>query len=350
MDLYILNREFEILGVIDDAESVIWTTRYVQAGDFEIYISATPQNLSLLRVGNYVKRWDDEMVGVIKTISVTTDAENGNYITASGPDLKNILASRIVWQQTILSGSVFQCISKLLTDNIISPTIQERKIANFSIAPNTISDPETIEKQVTGDNLLDVITEICETYGYGFKLTLSDSKSIVFSLYQGANRSQNQDINPRVVFSSDFDNLVNTTYSYDESNYHNVALVAGEGEGSARKTQAVGTASGLDRYELFVDSRDISSNEGEITEEEYNAQLIQQGLESLAEYQTTESYDGEVIEQYTYTYKQDYYLGDIVTAANELGIMADTRITEVIESEDAEGHKIIPTFADWGLV
>ena len=350
MDLYILNRDFEILGVIDDYASVIWTTRYTQAGDFEIYIPATPKNLSLLRTGNYVKRWDDDMVGIIRTINITTDVENGDYITASGPDLKSILASRIVWQQTILSGSVYQCISKLLTDNIISPTVSERKIENFSIAPNTLVETETIEKQTTGDNLLDVIVEICETFGYGFKLTLDERNSIVFSLYKGVDRSQNQGANSRIVFSKDFDNLANTTYMYDESNYYNVALVAGEGEGSERKTQAVGTASGLDRYELFVDSRNISSNEGEITEEEYNAQLSQQGLEALAEHQTTESFEGQVIEQYTYFYKQDYFLGDIVTAENELGIMASTRITEVIESEDGTGHKIIPTFSDWGLI
>nr|WP_027293005.1 hypothetical protein [Robinsoniella sp. KNHs210] len=31
----------------------------------------------------------------------------------------------------------------------------------------------------------------------------------------------------------------------------------------------VGTAAGLDRYEKFVDARDVSSNNGEYTEEEY---------------------------------------------------------------------------------
>lgn len=45
-------------------------------------------------------------------------------------------------------------------------------------------------------------------------------------------------------------------------NYRNVALVAGEGEGLDRKTIPVGAAEGMERYELYVDARDVSSNEG----------------------------------------------------------------------------------------
>ena len=40
MDLYILNKNFEKIGLIDTYESVIWTTRYYTYGDFELYIPA----------------------------------------------------------------------------------------------------------------------------------------------------------------------------------------------------------------------------------------------------------------------------------------------------------------------
>ena len=37
MDLYITNPKFELVGVIDSYTSLIWTERYNDCGDFEIY-------------------------------------------------------------------------------------------------------------------------------------------------------------------------------------------------------------------------------------------------------------------------------------------------------------------------
>ena len=45
--------------------------------------------------------------------------------------------------------------------------------------------------------------------------------------------------------------------------------------------------------------------------------------------------------------RQDYYLGDIVSVANEYGFQANTRIIEMLESEDETGYKITPTFDTW---
>lgn len=348
MDIYVLNKQLEIIDVLDQAESIIWTDRYNSAGDFEIYIPANDRVIDVLQIDYYVMRRESDMVGIIKNISLTTDAENGNYYTVTGRDLKSILERRIIWTQTQLSGNAERAIRRLVTENIIAPSVDDRKISNFVLG-DVAGLTETISQQFTGDNLLEAIQSICESLNYGFKVTL-ENKQFVFSLYKGVDRSENQNSVPRVTFSPEFDNLVSTDYNWDETNYKNVALVMGEGEGAARRRQTVGSASGLDRYELYVDSRDVSSNDGTVTEEDYQAQLNQQGVEALAETAIVETFDGEVISGMTYIYNQDFFLGDVVTAENEFGIRAAVRVTEVIESEDATGYKIIPTFNNWRLV
>ena len=50
-----------------------------------------------------------------------------------------------------------------------------------------------------------------------------------------------------------------------------------------QKYQAIGESEGFDRYELFVDAKDISSNNGEIATAEYNKLLIERGNEKIAE-------------------------------------------------------------------
>lgn len=350
MDIYVLNQSFERIGVIDDYESIIWTTRYYEPGDFEIKIPAGSKNIELLEKDNYLARFDDEAVMVIERLNIITDIENGNYVLASGRCLKSILDRRVIWKRQSYSGTPENCIRRILTKNIISPENPERTISNFILGPAN-GFTGSIEAQYTGTNILDVVIEICKATGLGFKILL-ENKQFKFVLYEGADRSFKQDVNLPVIFSPDNDNIINTDYTEEKTYYKNVVLIAGEGEGAARKYADMGTATGLQRRELFVDARDITSGEeGEtetaLTEAEYTAALIQRGAEKMAEVAITQTFEGSVDTEVLYKLNEDFFLGDIVTAVNEYGIKAAPRITEIIEAESEAGYSVIPTFDGW---
>lgn len=348
MELYVLNRDFEIINYIDTFVSLEWVKRYFDTGDFVLNCVADMNIINSLQKRNYLVREDDERIMIIEKINITTSAENGNTVNVSGRSIESILGRRIVWKQTNSKASetVEQFIRRLVDENVINPTDPKRKIPNL-ILGELKGFTEKIEKQVTGDNLLTVIKEICQAYNYGFKITMNEAGYLVFDLYKGADRSYNQSINPYVVFSNDYDNIINTEYEYDETNISNVALIGGEGEGTARKYQSIGDSEGFDRYELFVDANDISSNDGEIALEDYNNLLIERGNEKIAENTFVESYTGEVETTLTYVYKKDYDLGDIVETVNEYGMEATPRIIEIIESENENGSRVVPTFGTW---
>ena len=100
MDLYVLDKTFTPIGIIDSASSIIWANRYYDTGDFEVYIQANKKYISLLQKDYYIFRPDSEMVGIVEAVKITTDVESGDYITATGRDLKSILDRRIIWNQT----------------------------------------------------------------------------------------------------------------------------------------------------------------------------------------------------------------------------------------------------------
>ena len=347
MNIYVLNKSLERIGIIDGYASIIWTNRYYGCGDFELYLQATPELIGILHEDFYIVREGKETNAmIIESISITTDPENGNYLTVKGRCLKSIIYRRIIWEQTSLTGKIPTCILRLLDENIISPALPERKITGFGIS-NMVDTAETMDAQYTGDNLGDAITAICQSYGLGWDVVLDlDNKKFLFVLYAGTDRSYNQTEKPWVVFSNEYENLLNTSYTYDKSTYANVAQVAGEGEGAAMRLYTVGTAADLERYEAYVDARDVSSNEGELTDAEYNAQLEERGLEKLAEQTYAQTFDGETVD-YTYKYGVDYFLGDIVEVVNEYGMQASTRVIEAIESEDDSGIYTIPTFSSY---
>lgn len=346
MDLWIYDEAFALQGIIDTASSIVWANRFRQCGDFEIYMPASADALELLQIDRYVVRPGNDMVCIIEQIQITTSEEDGDYITASGRDLRSILDRRIIWDQTVINGTVENVIRKLITDAYISPAIPARKYDLLSLAPAHGYD-DKVSTQYTGDNLLEAIENLCAAHNYGFKILLQDGGMVV-DIYKGADRSASQSALPRVIFSDEFDTLASSDYSRNKTAYKNTALVAGEGEGSARRRVSISnsptTPSGLARREMFIDARDVSSNEGEITEAEYDAQLIDRGRPDLAEAAEVESMTGAVELLQTYTCGKDYDLGDIVTVINKYGVQYDPQVLEVVESWDDTGYICTPTF------
>lgn len=341
MEIYILNKNLEEVYVIDAYKSVIWTTRYYTFGDFELYIPASEELLDYIQEDYYVTRNDDESVMVIEKIEIKTDIEDGDFYIITGSSLESILARRIVWAQTNISAAnPVTGINRLITENAISPSNASRTIDKLEVAePITITGP--LDCQFTGTNLSDAVTAICKQFKIGFKIRIVNNK-FVCSCYKGSTVN--------VIFSPEFDNLVSSDYIYDSSEYRNIALVAGEGEGSNRKTSTVYNTSyepeDLDRREMFIDARDINSNNGEIPAAQYIDKLNQRGYEKLAENKSNIKFENEIIPNLTYIYKQDYNLGDIVTLMNGYGITINPRITEIIENWDDNGYTIIPTFEE----
>ena len=348
MELFVLNADFESIAVIDTYESMIWTDRYNAYGDFEIYFAMDENLLEYIKEDYYLWLKDSEHSMIIEDIKIDADTEEGNRLIVTGRSLESILERRIIWGQRIFSGNLQNAIQTMLNENIISPSVADRKITNFVFVPSTDSKITslTIDNQYTGDDLYTVIKGLCEENNIGFKIVLTDDNQFAFSLYAGADRSYDQTENPYVVFSPNFENIINSNYFSSKAGYRNVTLVAGEGEGASRKTTVVGSASGLDRRELFTDARDISSDteDGTLSDAEYIAQLRTKGLKNLADHMITTAFEGEVEVTRLFKYGEDFFIGDIVQIANEYGNENSAYISELIISNSDEGLSIYPTF------
>lgn len=342
MDLYVLDSSLAPIAVIDSYASLIWTKRYYSPGDFELYIPANKNLLSYLQIGNFIKREDDDTAMVIETIQIKTDIENGDYFTISGRSLESIISRRIFIKQTQLNGTIAEVIHTALYENFIivePPVISNRQIKRFVIG-EMCETLETITQQVSYENIADWLEALCRAYNYGWKVIINNDSKMEFQLYRGNDTE--------AVFSDEFDNLLTTEYVISKENYKTFAAIAGEGEGSRRRRRNVDITNDedIDRYELYVDARDVSSNDGEIAIQDYNQLLEERGYEKLKEHVITRAFSGEIDPSGVYKYKDDYNLGDIVTVETNYGIGARPRIVEIIENWDETGYKIVPTFEE----
>lgn len=345
----LLDTNFETVGIIDTYQSFIWTDRYQSAGDFEIYIPTNAPIMSEVKIGRYLRFRYSKHIMIIEKIIYDQDHTNGFYAVVSGRSLECILDRRIVWSMTNVYGNVEDGFQKILNDNIINPSISERRIDNFRFIPSNDSTIQSYknEAQYTGDNLYTICTGICSNFKIGYQI-LWTGQYLEFKFYRGSDFSySNTQNNPYVVFSTDFENLVSSKYTSNHTNYKNVAHIGGEGEGSDRKWTDVGNATGIDRKEMYVNASDISSKNGnqQIDNNTYYNLLQTRGNEKISEAQATEIIEGSMQSLAQYTYMSDFNIGDKVQVIDDYGNTMSSTISEIIFSQSSKGQTVVPTFA-----
>lgn len=449
VDIYVLDTNFQIVGIVDTYESFIWTDRFRSYGDFEIYTSFDINLVNLCKQDYYLWVSSSEHLMIIEGLEIESNAEDGNKLRITGRSLESIIDRRIVWQQMTIAAntSLQDAIKRLFDDAFLNPhpysgnysatsetrkrnatqleTSNKRKITNFVFKPTEdsyILNLKVEKQQLTGDNVYDILQSLLDEVNgtVGYKITLNEENKFVFELYTGVDRSYDQKeyvktedltinvdknyyilqenqyvvytqqyyeyvnkvyvlsedlvkvkkktyyiktgdetytkytgdfpivyeyrgLRPYVVFSPQFDNVINSNYIDNISEMKNVTLVAGEGEGTSRKSVIVGDKEGLERRELFTDARDMQTSEYG-TGTKYTEALKTRGLNKLVENARVTSYEGQVEATRQYVYGKDFFMGDVIQMANEYGIEGNARVIEWVMSDSTTGFEIYPTF------
>lgn len=331
MELYIYNSNRELVGIVESFDYLRWTRRYSQCGSFELKAISTPENAALLQEGNIIWKSDDEEAGIIEYLKRSqTDTE---FITVSGRFATSLLARRIVWGTEKLSGDLSACVGQLLNHNLINPSGSARQITGISFSSPNLGVP--VSTQISYCNLMDAVTGLCEASDVGIKTVFNQGTgAFMVTLYNGAVS--------QAVFSKEYENLTEQVYTESETDYANTALIGGEGEGIDRTFVAITSGSGENRREIFVDAKDLRTEDFGAG---YTDALTFRGQSKLNELAMRYTFDTTVNPHGNLAYKIDFDLGQIVKVVSKVwGVSMMTRITEVEETYDADGQSISVVF------
>lgn len=336
MEIRIYDANLYRQGQIENQTSLIWTRKYYEPGNFELHAPITDENLRLLQPGNIVGKKGSEEAGIIEDLE-KEESDIKNEVTAKGRFLSAYMDRRLVKQTVNFEGRIEVAMRQLLSGVVAIPLVELGTLHGFT---------ETVRFQATMKNLQSLETKLSKSGAIGYRFTPDFiEKKIVFDTYQGKDRTFRQNVNNRVIFSEDYNNLNNALYKYNDQGLRTYAVVGGEGEGSSRVYVTLGSGEGLGLRELFVDAKDIQS-EG-LTSTEYRDALLQRGREALNEAIVSESLECETEAAINFTYKEDYDLGDIVTIRKKKwGLYMNQRITELQEVYQYGSLTVVPTFGD----
>lgn len=361
-NFYIYNAARERIGVLQHDDAVQWLENYQTPGEVKIDAQATQDNFTMLVDGNRIMNTDTNTVARICHVDlVQTEAEE--LITVRADITSELLSDRVL-MATEHATNVEAAMYAIYSKNRRALPIEVGSAEGFA---------EQTDMEITWGSVLDAEIKLAEVSGLGFTVLFDpETGTETFKVYKGVDRSD--ETNPGYVgyFGTDVGNIQDVSVTSGTTDYKNVAVVAGAGEGAEREVRIVslGNVSGENRRELYVDARDlqreyqVATPTGELdekgnplytyetrlyTDTEYNAMLDARGLEKLAECLRTFSITCTIV-QNNIQYGVDYFLGDrMPVKLPEYGIYASARISSVTMVYERDGNKIIALLSEFEL-
>lgn len=333
-DVVFLNGDFQAeyrCKVID----YYWDSRWYEPGEFQVQV-LDDSDLDL-EACKYIITNTKKEIGIIGRWQRSSD--DPQTVLVSGFFMEQALFDFVVYPTYTKRTSAFQHGEQLCRDYLgdlglpwtPSATPMDGVIAEESSA---------VDYQQTGDYVGTGMYAIAAVYGYGVSVTLNaDRLSIGIVNYHDRSGDGEDE---EVVLSVSFNNLKNYDVIRDATAYKNYAIVAGEGEGSARVFTTVDNRQSDDEllHELWVDARDLSMDADD-TIDSYRQKLRQRGLEKLSECVVIDNVEVEISEEDAQRIGIDFDIGDIVgVAINPLRLYYKMKIIEV-EDTYSQGKRTV---------
>lgn len=357
MDLLLLDKEFQICGIIDDFSSLVWNRKYYECGSFTLKLGLG--YWEQIKNAQYLYCKDFEETGIIDNNLNYETTIQGTEILISGNFLESKLSYRVInTTQNFKNQTTEDIIRSLVSTFCIDAG--ERSIPNLILGVRK-GLGKTRTMQMTGDNLLNKIYELCKEDELSIHLKYDfENNKIVFEVWQGLDRRDTQNENAWAIFSRNFENVLKDNYSINSTKYKNFAYVEGEiSEENGTTKRRVNTTvnrikDGEERRELYVDARDLQSektdsegNTTKIPETEYIEMLKERGIEKLNECNKVEVSNFNIDPLSNLEYKKDFNLGDKVVYKNdELSFNIENRIAGITEAYENGNKTIDVTFGE----
>lgn len=368
MEVYTLDALLRRSQIIDEFESLIWTERFAEWGEFDLIVESTPKMRQLLTIGQQLVMNESLRVMTVETREISTDTDGRKLLHVTGRSIEAILEDRIVYAQFPFYGFFlpyleltdtpsaivrylfnFFCLSSIVGSYNVLPYAQ---ISSALFPVGNIDEPSSpiVWRQEPID-LYSAIKDLCSKYALGFRLVRNyDNSELHFDVYAGSDRRTGNNDLPTIQFSPDFENLENSKEFTSNQTEKNAAYVLSPQGGKIVYATGVDpNVSGFARKAMVVNIGDIDIPEGLTaaqTEVFVDAFLEQTGFEALAAQRRTYVFDGEIRQDNMYRYGIDYYLGDVVEIRGEDQNIASRRITEQIFVSDREGERSYPTLSE----
>lgn len=352
MYLVVYSPEMTKLGIIDAIDTLIWTRRFRTNGEMALKVPFSADANELLKNDNIVMIAGRDEAMQITYINIVKDTNGIDTIEAQGQSLLWWLNWRYMEPGIFSDTMTAQAILNKIVSNVMGPTASDvRKIDSIRLSGRAAySELSAISyKTERGVMSIDAVEALLGTSKLGVRVvTDAEAKTHTFDFFFGRDLTDGSD--EPCIFSVDFGNLGEQSFTQSTQNLKTVALVSGDGNALTVNNELAGMA----RRELYVAAGDISEewtdedgNKHTITFDEMLERLRQRGREELEQNIAEKTFTGEINRVGGLQYLHDFDIGDKVTCIDtRWGVKVDTTITEIMETYQNKRETVTCTFGD----
>ena len=336
IELRLLNDDFEQIAIVRDFSSLQWTQKYYDPGDFALQVGM--HYAHLLPDARYVYRASTDTLGIVD--APRTD----KMFMMRGRFAEILLMRRSINRRVTYTGNVEDVCRQIVTDFCIENPEPERNIDHLILGEyhgglgghvhlggqwdedgNEVLD---VTLQPYGKTVHDAIRELLTANELSFRLKYDFvTNDLAFEVFEGVDRTQRQDDNEWCVFSSEWFNVIDETFTRTLDTRNFAYVVNGNEDNNEDEIIIeIEIPDGRPRSEIWV--QDNTRLTEDMTEEEFEAAIRQTGLNKLAEFNVADT--GECV--IDVNDGMTYGIGDRCTYINNrIGITFEQRITEIRE-------------------
>lgn len=400
--------------LVENLSSVIWTERYQDFGQFEFRSSDIEATLAALPEASLVTLRDTQEVMIVENHSIEVDGE-GHVLVVTGRSAEKILEDRAFAEAAygkklrtkkpytiadMLLVYLWNAVGNETTKSVLSAGSVpfENAIPSLKITDSTVFTGTSKYRYIENGQCYSYMRDWIGSSNFGIRMirppldgkplasvvsvttagaiSKPDSNKYVLqmNLYEGLDRTQNQDVRSSVIFSVEQNHFEDGTYLLSSKDFKTVALVI-SGSGPRYGVEAprpprtsfpvlsrltgdtTSYAPGEPRYgppnypkgwDRRVVLVDAGSKEDTDTVSEFLESLPDVGNKELVKnYDRITMFDGALLPGTPYKFKEDYDLGDKVTLLAKYGIEKDMQVMEYTRTEDINGERGIPALSLW---
>jgi hypothetical protein len=367
--------------LIDKWESLIWTLRYQEPGEFELKTAFIEETIADLPLGSFVAINEGDEIMMVENYEINQGEDGKDILTVSGRSVMSFLEYRTALDEylyyhdysTDLEGkqvegdvhawlinspggnandadiAAFIMYRHLVEGVFNSPNnaIRPEVIPNLSIVQQDATNRRPYIRYIERGNLLAAVQAILLAGNNGFKSkrAIGSAVNTEFIVYKGLNRTREQSTNAPMILRHDQGHILSPRYLFSIKGHYNsfrifptrwpmfTDTVWGPGN-----TLDEPERMGWDYRELLIDATEITSDDLSIVDPAMMQRLATEKAKNLP----IQILECTVAENIPYVFGLDYNLGDLCTVMGDFNIVENAQITEYVKVEDALGERSSP--------
>lgn len=346
--------DFTWYGLIEEVESLSLKLSFSDILNSELKVSKNAQSLNELKIGRLLV-FNGQLDNACVIEDMQTTLQDNTWTFTLIP-LKAVMNYRIVvdyghvWTQQQQGLIMQQLVAYQTIAGNTAGANQNRMFPNMNTDLLTVGD--LIDYKEDWQPLGDTLSKLAKAgsgYPLGWNIRISpDYTKYWYNHKQATNRTINQTaVNP-VIFSEEFGNISNATYTEAFKDYKNIAYLGNNHTEVWNGTD--NTLTGFLRREIELSSTQAG------TTSPTTAQITAEGQAQLRNRPKAINFTAEIIdnENTMSTFNEDWFLGDIVTVQSkaikkdEL-ISIDVQVTEIEQIYANGEYSINATFGEGKL-